>query len=165
MTDTSKKTNKTNKTPPWQQVWPWRHRAVRINQPRRLPPFLSPHSLLSSSRIQINIHFTVRIFESRISNEEVTFLLAAAEPLQRECVWSPGDVSLVIVNLSPLFLRRLLCGEQPSVCWGCEKPYTIRSNKPQWDLHVHCRKYLQAVGKMRALATPPTPTPPPYAGA
>lgn len=57
------------------------------NQLLSLPEVpLSPHSLLSSSWLQINILFTVRIFESRISNEEVTFLPAAAEPLQQECV-------------------------------------------------------------------------------
>lgn len=107
--------------------------------------------------------FTIRIFESGISNEEVTFLLSAAEPLQRECVWSPGDVSLVIVNLSPLFLHQLLCGEQPSVRWGCEKPYTIPSNKPLWDLHVHCCKYLQAVCKNESASyffSSPPPRPP-----
>ena len=34
--------------------------------------------------------------------QTVTFMLNAAEALQWEYVWSPGDVSLVIVNLSPL---------------------------------------------------------------
>ncbi len=68
------------------------------------------------------ICFMIRIFENRISNKPVTFLLNAAEPLQGECVWCLGDVSLVIVNLSPL-LRWLLWGEAASVCWGCEKPY------------------------------------------
>lgn len=63
------------------------NRPVMNNQLLRLPEVpLSPHSFLSSSWLQINILFTVRIFESRISNEEVTFLLAAAEPLQQECV-------------------------------------------------------------------------------
>lgn len=124
--------------------------------------FSSPRPLLSSPWMQIHIHFTVRIFECGTSNEEVTFLLGAAEPLQRECVWSPGDVSPVIVNLSRLFLRRLLRGEQPSVRWGCEKPYTIPSNKPQWDLHVHCCKYLQAVCKNESTSYFFSLPPPPF---
>lgn len=98
------------------------------------------------------IHFTIRIFENRISNKPVTFLLDAAQPPQWECVWSQGDVSLVIVNLSPLFSTGCCEGNR----WACAEVVrspTIPSNKPLWDLHEHCCKYMKASCEVRAVAT------------
>lgn len=78
--------------------------------------FSSPRPLLSSSWMQINLRFTVRIFESGISNGRSDLFRSAPRSRRSENVCEVrGDVSLVIVNLSPLSLRRLLCGEAPSM--------------------------------------------------
>lgn len=114
---------------------------------------LSPYTLTRDGyECGLPTHFMIRIFENRISNKPVTFLLDAAELLQWECVWSPGDVSLVIVNLSPLFSAGCCEGNQRACAEVVRSP-TIPSNKPLWDLHEHCCKYSQAVCRMRELAT------------
>lgn len=56
------------------------------------------------------IHLKILIFDNRFSNQAVTFLLSAAEPLQWRSLWSRGDVSLVIVNLFLLFLLAVVRG-------------------------------------------------------
>ena len=80
--------------------------SLHLPLKRNCPASLSSYSLTERSMMAMNanyiIHFMIGIFENRISNKPVTFLLNAAEPPQWECVWSPADVSLVIVNLSPL---------------------------------------------------------------
>lgn len=55
--------------------------------------------------------------KTEFQTSQMTFLLNAAEPLQWECVWSPGDVSLVIVNLSPLFSAGCCEGKRVLRLW------------------------------------------------
>lgn len=76
--DNNKNTKPITKTQAWQQERPWCHRAVMNNQLHRPELFFACFFFLlvrvsRLSRMQINIHFNVRIFESRISNGEVTF--------------------------------------------------------------------------------------------
>lgn len=135
----------------WQRWHPQMLPSVKANKMLTgCSVFIQPHTQWSWMWITIN--FMIWIFENRISNKPVTFLLNAAEPLQRDCVWSPDDVSLVIVNLSPLFSAGC-CEGNRRACAEVVRSPAIPSNKALWDLHEHCCKYSQAVCTMRELAT------------
>lgn len=95
-------------------------------------------------------HIMIKIFENRISNKPVTFLLDAAEPLQCECVWSPGRRQPGNCEpRSPFPPLAVVRGTGRASAEVVRSP-TIRSNKPLWDLREHCCKYTQAACKVRA---------------
>lgn len=100
--------------------------------------------------VDYTIHFMITIFENWISNKpndlSAQCCRATAVRMCLKSGWrEPGNCE----PLSP-FLRWLLWGE---ACAEVVRSPTIPSNKPLWDLHEHCCKYLQAVCKVRALST------------